>query len=251
MPFISWPPVGVVSRHLPHRRGLALGLVIGGSSLGGIIWPITLDKLLNYHHVSFGWTMRIFGFITLPCLLIACFTVREAPRVATTPALAPASSDADETTNPVTDTPAIEASEKPSDQPASGVLAMLKSKTFIYLAIGLAIGYLGMFAPFFYVSSYASQLGQPSDVSFSMISAINAASFVGRVVPGHIADTYGHYNILILALFTSGVVGFCWTAIVNLAGLVIWSLAYGFTSGVCLPRVASPARWKTVFAKYL
>lgn len=71
-----------------------------------------------------------------------------------------------------------------------------------------------------------------------MISIMNAATLFGRVIPGIVADRVGHYNVMIFVLLASGITSFCWTEVRSLTGLVIWSIAYGFSSGVsCQPAI--------------
>lgn len=222
------PPLGVVLRHMPHRRGLAMGLTIGGSSIGGVIWPIVLQQLLN--SIGFGWTMRAVAFVMMPLLAFACFAVREPPRRPSPPARPtavvnkdPASSDPPGTSS----APSVE-KETPSKT------AFLKKPTYVLLSLGLALTYLGLFTPLFYVSKYAIAQGLSTSTAFYLLSAVNASSFLGRVIPGYVADSYGHYNLLILFTLLSGVIGFVWTAATSLGGMVVWSLAYGFTSGVSI-----------------
>lgn len=56
------------------KRGAALGLVAAGSSLGGVILPIMVIKLIP--EVGFGWAMRICAFLILALLIFANLTVR-------------------------------------------------------------------------------------------------------------------------------------------------------------------------------
>ena len=56
------------------KRGAALGLVAAGSSLGGVIFPIMVVKLIP--EVGFGWAMRICAFLILALLVFANLTVR-------------------------------------------------------------------------------------------------------------------------------------------------------------------------------
>ncbi|KAL1634665.1 hypothetical protein SLS58_010564 [Diplodia intermedia] len=47
MSFTMFPAVATISKSFHKNRGLALGITIGGSSIGGLIWPIVLNELLN------------------------------------------------------------------------------------------------------------------------------------------------------------------------------------------------------------
>lgn len=229
------PPLGVVLRHMPHRRGLAMGLTIGGSSIGGIVWPIMLQQLLNNDQVSFGWAIRAVAFIMMPLLAIVCFTVVE-------PVQKPLSQPGTTATNVQTDGEAQKSAESlngnatddlsENKRQKSGTKDFLKKPTYMLLCGGLALAYLGLFTPLFYISSYAIAQGQATSTAFYLLSAVNASSFFGRVVPGHLADGAGHYNLLTIFTFLSGLVGFTWTKATSLAGLIVWGLAYGFCSGV-------------------
>lgn len=57
------PIIGLPNQWFTKRRALAVGLAIGGSSIGGLIWPIMVNQLLNYDGVGYPWTMRAVGFI--------------------------------------------------------------------------------------------------------------------------------------------------------------------------------------------
>ncbi len=231
---ILTPCAAVVARRLPHRRGLALGITIGGSSIGGIIWPIMLQQLLYTRGVSFGWVQRAVGFTMLPLLAVACVTVVDAEKESNKPT--PSESEASDrsVTGGNNNDPSPE--EKPKTR--HPIVAIFKNTAFVLLCLGLALTYLGLFTPFFYISIYAVSKGASSSTAFYLISAVNAASFFGRVVPGHLADRYGHFNICTLSVLTSGIIAFTWTAAYSLPGMILWGIAYGFTSGV-RPRYAS------------
>jgi MFS family permease len=231
MSLIFCPSMAVVLRRLPHRRGLAIGLTVGGSSIGGVIWPIMLEQLLLHDSLSFGWVLRIVAFTMLPLLAIACFAVADAPVVILAPNVASHPiSDSSENVNSAMEHDQEALSEKPKKTKTD--LTILRNRTFLLLCLGMVIVYLGLFTPFFYVSSYAIDLGMSSSTAFYLISAVNASSFFGRVIPGYLADKYGHFNLCTLSVLFAGVVGICWKAASSLVGLVIWCIAYGFASGV-------------------
>ena len=232
MSLVFCTPLGVVLRHMPHRRGFAMGLTIGGASVGGVVWPIMLQRLLVHHNMSFAWTIRIIGFALIPLLVFVCLTVVEPRRPASQCIPIPA--------KPVT-TPAPSIDEPEEMKTANSASAkavplmdfsVVRKRTYILLCVGLAVAFLGWFTPIFYISAYAIANGQTSSTAFYLVAALNGASCFGRVVPGHLADMYGHYNLLVVLTVMSGVIGFCWTAATTLGGLIAWSLAYGFASGV-------------------
>lgn len=242
MSLVFCTPLGVVMRHMPRRRGLAVGVTIGGASIGGVVWPVLLQRMLVEHQVGFAWSMRVVGFVMVPLLVVVCLTVVE-PRtkpVAGEPLSAPEGGSQGAETNASSLDSGVEegmtgAKETDAKPPAGRPkmdFSVLRKPTYTLLCAGLAIAFLGWFTPIFYISAYAVAMGQSSSTAFYLVAALNAASCFGRVVPGYLADRYGHYNILTISTLLSGVVGFAWTAAVSLGGLIAWALAYGFVSGV-------------------
>ena len=209
---LACPVLAMVSLHFKKNRGLATGFMIAGSSLGGIIWPIMLDQLLNKDGVSFAWTVRIVPFTMLPPVAITIATVHPS-------AAAKSISEGNLAAN----------NEKPKKKTD---LSLIKNPIFLTFCAGLGIYYLGMFSPFFFATSYAASMGMSMSFSFYLVSILNAASLVGRISASWFADMYGHFNICSLAALSSAVVTFCWTSADSSSGLIVWSLAYGFASGV-------------------
>ena len=56
------------------RRAAAFGIMVSGSSLGGVVLPIMMDKLIA--QIGFPWMMRTMGFIFLALMLVSCLTVK-------------------------------------------------------------------------------------------------------------------------------------------------------------------------------
>jgi MFS family permease len=206
MAFVLLPSAATVPKYFGKHRGLALGIVVSGSSLGGAIWPIMLEQLLEVHRLSFGWTMRIVGFTMLAILPIACVLLRPPKKAATTG-------------------PGSNTEESKESKAYKMDLSVAKDWT------GLTICYFGFFTPFFFVTSYSTSLGH-SSISFYLVSILNGASSFGRIIPGYLADRAGVFNTLILFGLFAGVTALSWTAAKSVAGLVVWSAAYGFSSGV-------------------
>ncbi|OCT44652.1 hypothetical protein CLCR_06123 [Cladophialophora carrionii] len=75
--FIFTPATSVVGHYFRSRRGLAMGFITAGSSLGGILLPIALKNGLYSHTLRFTWTIRTVGFVLLILMAIACALVKE------------------------------------------------------------------------------------------------------------------------------------------------------------------------------
>lgn len=93
----------------------------------------------------------------------------------------------------------------------------------------------GLYAPYFYVPVYAERIiGTSPDFAFYLLAIINVGSFVGRVLPPLIAHRLGQYNTLLPCVFIAGIIGFAWMSVHSLAGIVVFSIFYGFFSGAVL-----------------
>lgn len=213
---LTCPALATVSKHFDKNRGLAVGITVSGSSLGGVIWPIMLEQLLYRHNLTFGWTVRIIGFTMTPLVLFACIVVQ-------TP----------KSTAVEKDKVGARTNEAPKPRKKTD-LSILKNKIYWTYCLGIGIYYLGMFTPFFFITSYAVSLGISTSLAFYLVSIVNGASFFGRIIAGWGADKLGHFNMCAFSALASAIIAFCWTAADNTAGLVVFALAYGYFSGVSL-----------------
>lgn len=83
--FLLFPAFAAVSQYFDKKRAAALGLVASGSSIGGIVIPIALSKMLNSSSLGFGWSVRVVGFLIMPFMAFAYVTIkaRLPPRITT------------------------------------------------------------------------------------------------------------------------------------------------------------------------
>ena len=71
---IFQPANSVIPCWFDKRRGVAYGIVTSGSSFGGIVFPIMLQRLIA--SVGFAWAMRAAAFLIFGLLLVANLTIR-------------------------------------------------------------------------------------------------------------------------------------------------------------------------------
>ncbi|KAJ3745859.1 major facilitator superfamily domain-containing protein [Lentinula detonsa] len=195
------PSFASVNHWFFKRRGLALGIVTSGSSVGGVIWPIAINRLIG--EVGFGWALRTCGFIALVLTTIAAFMVKgRLPK------------------------------RTGSEFFAFGLFRSPAYTTFCSIVqLATHLTYIGIFFLLFFLPSYGAANGFDSNMIFYSVSVLNAASFFGRILPGMAADSWGRYNIMIITGFISALLAFVSIATRNTASILVVGALYGFTSG--------------------
>ncbi|KAF3935375.1 hypothetical protein ABW20_dc0100326 [Dactylellina cionopaga] len=190
------PAVGVIGQYFNKKRAAAMGLVVAGSSLGGVILPIMIANLIE--KTSFGWTVRSIGFLFMALLWITCvFVVERLPHRSGTFFLPEAFKDP--------------------------VYTLLVAGNFFIL--------WGMFTPFFFIPTYALNLGMSQSMSVYLVSILNGLSFPGRILPGIIADKLGRMNCIIVAPTVTAILIWSWLGVKDATGLVVLTAFFGFWSG--------------------
>lgn len=68
------PCMAILSQYFTSKLGLAVGIAVLGSSLGDVIIPILLCRLIN--QVGFPWAVRVESFVALTTLSIPLWILR-------------------------------------------------------------------------------------------------------------------------------------------------------------------------------
>ncbi|GBE78966.1 Aspyridones efflux protein [Sparassis crispa] len=192
-----YPILAVPSHWFCANRAAAIGIVIAGSSLSGIIYPIMLSRL--FVSVGFPWAVRIVAFMNFGCQVLAIPFVKERfpPRLGI----------------PLVDWQAF------------------RETTFLLHALGGFFVAFALYTPYWYIELFSLQKGVGANLSFYMIAIMNAAGLVGRVVTGYAADKYGRFNTLAPVTLLGGIsVLAIWATSWHTAEIVVFVLIFGFTS---------------------
>ncbi|WPA97974.1 uncharacterized protein RHO25_002585 [Cercospora beticola] len=67
----------IVPTYFSTKRSLAIGIAASGSSVGGVVYSIIFNQLMDTHHLTFEWTTRVLGITALATLLLPCLLVRQ------------------------------------------------------------------------------------------------------------------------------------------------------------------------------
>lgn len=173
--------MAVTPQWFTKNRGIALGIVAGGSGMGGLIVPFIMTPLNR--NLGYAWTYRILGFICLVCDIIACIFVKE--RI-----------------------PRIKEKKKLSQILQFDVL---KNTDFLLFAVGADVALFGYFVPFFFIPgmlyrtcytghninfcvAYATYLGLSDSQGASIVAVSSSMNFIGRLVAGYVI--FRNYELL-------------------------------------------------------
>ncbi|KAL3446436.1 major facilitator superfamily domain-containing protein [Aspergillus insuetus] len=195
------PCVSLLPTYFSTKLGAALGLAVSGSSLGGVIYPIVLNRLLD--PLGFGWSVRVIGFIALGTLLLPIAIMKQRVKPPKARALIDWSAFTD-----------------------------LPYMTFV---LGGLIAFMGLFTLFFYISYVGSARHLVSnDMAFYLVPILNAASCFGRTIPNAMADKLGPFNLITPCCAMVGVCILCLITVTSEAGLIVIAVFSGFFSGALI-----------------
>lgn len=193
------PSVSVLPTYFSTRIGLAVGVGSSGSSIGGIIYPIILYRLID--RIGFAWSVRVVAFIALGTLLIPIAIMRMRVKAPKARALIDWSAFAD--------------------------------APFIVFVIATLIGFMGLSVVLFYLSYDAGDRHvTDTKMSFYIVAVFNAGSTLGRIAPNALSDKTGPFNLLAPCAVVTGVLMFCMIAVKSEAAIIVVALLVGFFSGV-------------------
>ncbi|KAJ4386556.1 hypothetical protein N0V93_009454 [Gnomoniopsis smithogilvyi] len=195
-----------------RRRGVATGIAATGGSIGGIIFPLMLESLLP--RLGWGWSIRILAFVCLFLCIAANFLIRR--RLP----------------------PAKNASAHPD-------FRIFRDKAFLLTTIGIFLLEMALFVPVTYISSYARAQGFSVAFSYQILPILNAASALGRALPGYWGDKIGPFNInlIMITLAVIACFGVWFPAGGHTAGLVLFAVLFGFASGSNLCLLGGRTHW--------
>ncbi|TVY92528.1 Aspyridones efflux protein [Lachnellula willkommii] len=120
------PSVAIVGTYFTTKRSTAMGLGATGSSIGGVIYPVVLRRLIV--QIGLTWAIRVVAFIMLGTLLISIAVMK--------PRLPPRKA------GPLINT------------------AALRVPVFMVWLLAVFFIFIGLYTPFFYVETYALNLGR-------------------------------------------------------------------------------------------
>ncbi|KAJ5681144.1 hypothetical protein N7536_012283 [Penicillium majusculum] len=201
MGLLQFPSMAAVMQYFDKNIAAALGIAVAGSSIGGVVIPIALSKMLNSTSLGFGWSVRIIAFVVTPLLAFSCLTVK---------------------------------ARLPPRKTTFYIPSAFTKVDFCLLVSAMFFMFFGLFTPLFYIPTYAVSRGMDATLASYLLAILNAASTFGRVIPGVLADRFGRLNVLTLGGTITGIIIFCMNKAESNPALIVYSIAFGFWSGTII-----------------
>ncbi|KAJ2807153.1 hypothetical protein H4R20_001399 [Coemansia guatemalensis] len=195
--FLLAPSNSIAPQWFHKHRGLASGVAIAGSSIGGLWFTAATQSIID----SMGpeWALRIIGILTFV----------------------------------VTGTMNLLYFERVPPTPRKNIFELKVTKRLIFWLVILELfaAYTGYWALIFYVGTTAIQVNGTSQDGANLLLLLNACSAVGRVLLGFVADKFGNLNTLLFCLLLTVAVEMpLWITARSLAPLYILCTIYGLIS---------------------
>ncbi|KZT33305.1 MFS general substrate transporter [Sistotremastrum suecicum HHB10207 ss-3] len=181
------PSLRILSHYFTRRRAFATGVALTGSFIGGVVYPIMINNLINSggKHFDGGGTPATFRLgiklnaaLNSGLLVLANLLMRQPT--------------------------------EPSKTTKLNAKEFLKEPDYILMILGIAMSVLGAFFPVIYVQLFSITKGISPDRSSYILSILHGASILGRIFPSLLADYMGSLNTLIpvTAGLGSAILGF-------------------------------------------
>lgn len=136
--------LAAIATWFDKKRGAAMGIMATGSSVGGVIFPIMISRMIKRN--GYPWALRAAAFLILGLQIIACMTVRQRTKPA------------------------------PKEFSAKRLAAPFKEFPFAVLLLGIFVLTYGMYIPIDYLPSQGYQEAHMSeDMSQYLVAILNAA----------------------------------------------------------------------------
>lgn len=196
--FTFCPALAILSQYFKKHRAFAVGLSAAGAAVGGLVYPILINRLIFHENIGFAWAMRCMGLIMLvtylPCLFL--FKPRLPPRK----------------TSDWIDTTAF------------------KDIPFIFFTLSMFFAFWGLYFAFFFLGTFArDRIGIAQPINLLII--LNGVGVIGRVSPTVVADRWcGPLNLVIAIDIVASLLIYCWAAVHSAAGLYVFAVIYGLVA---------------------
>ncbi|KAI9247981.1 major facilitator superfamily domain-containing protein [Phascolomyces articulosus] len=200
--FVWFPCIGAPQQWFNQHRGLAVGLAMSGSGIGGLVVSNICQAAID--NVGYRWALRIVGIMCFVLIGIASLLVRPFGTIQQT------------------------------GGSAKGFISwyLFKNPKFTILFMHGLITTFGYMTPFFLLPSHAQDLKLDPWVGTNLSAIMSAVNAGARICTGYMGDKLGRFNSLFICTLLAGVCCLAiWINATNEATIWVFSVLYGFFGG--------------------
>jgi MFS family permease len=171
------------------RRGVAMGIILSGTGIGGLVWAPAIHAMNN--HIGFRNALRLSGSLSGGLIMGGSIVL-----------------DWDPTTKARLDAEQLRQAKAKLWQVPLIDWRTAKTHKFALQLLGSSLQSAAYYTPIFFFSTYARTLGFSSTAGANFIAINNACNAIGKIVIGLIADRYGRLNTLFATTAISAIACF-------------------------------------------
>ena len=223
----TWGPLAAtVSRWFIDRRGLAMGIMSLGISLGIIVCPPLSRSLIT----QLGWRMSfvLLGLLTGLLIIGASLLLKRDPKEK---GLSPYLENPRRSREGKVSVPPLAAGQDWSFSEA------LKAGTFWRIFAANLFWLIGFYMVSVHLSAYGTDLGLSPMAAAFAISLIGGGSIFGKVSMGYLSDRIGPQKVLVINMFLQGLSIFGLVASGSAAWIYLMAALFGFAYGGIAPQL--------------
>ncbi|KAI0334031.1 MFS general substrate transporter [Cubamyces sp. BRFM 1775] len=196
-----FPIMSLTPAYFDRNRGAAMGIVLAGSGVGGLVLSPVFHTLLT--RLGIGWALRILGIwnFLLGIPISSVLTKKHGAAAS------------------------VSGRTRVS-------MAMIKRGTFILQSLGALLQAAGNMVPVYFLTTYSVAVLSYSSSTGSLLLAVNTAvNSAARIGMGILADRVGRQNTMILSVLFSGVAVFALWYDSDRARFLAFVVFYGILAG--------------------
>ncbi|KAF9266419.1 monocarboxylate transporter [Marasmius fiardii PR-910] len=197
-----FPILAVTPLYFDRHRGFAMGIVLAGSSLGGLVFASVQQWLLDHHGIQ--WSLRILGIWNFAVGIPVSMVIQRHP--------------------------SFRSGETSGRRWIN--TSVLRKGTFWFQALGAFLQAGGNVVPIYYMVAYSVSVLSLSPSTGSMLLSVNSGvNCLSRVAMGIIADYVGRQNTLIGGVVLSALSVFALWYSAAKTRFIAFVIVYGIFAG--------------------
>ncbi|KZF19992.1 major facilitator superfamily protein [Xylona heveae TC161] len=197
---LYFPILSVAPEYFDSRRGAAMGFILSGAGVGGLVMAPVIRVLLD--HIGIRWTLRALCFINLAIALPIGLSASP--------------------------------SRSSRQRPSLVNISLAKKPAFTLQALAALLQASGNFVPLNFLPEFSTALGYTAGFGAALLALSNGVNTASRIAMGFTADKAGRQNTLVLSVLGSAVSVFAfWMSSLD-GSKALWItfvVAYGILAG--------------------